>query len=140
MSNVISATTRFNRVGGRRAEYLRRAVVLLAEARALQASGAHDAAVEEGYRAALRTAGALVAGSPVSRRRRLPTSAWDQLALLDADGARWAARMSGYSCLRDRAMCAGGCPDADSVETFLNDVDRFIDAAERREGILPSAA
>ena len=140
MSNVISATTRFNRVGGRRVEYLRRATVLLAEARARQAEGVYDAAVEEGYRAALRTAGALVADSSVSRKRRLPTGAWDQLALLDADGARWAARMSGYSRLRDRAMYAGGCPDADRVEAFLDEVDRFIDAAERREGVLPSAA
>ncbi|MBI9000870.1 SAV_6107 family HEPN domain-containing protein [Corynebacterium sp. CCM 9185] len=140
MSNVISATTRFNRAGGRRAEYLRRAAVLLAEARAQQSAGVHDAAVEEGYRAALRTAGALVVDSPVSRKRRRPSSAWDQLSLVDADGARWAARMSRYSRLRDRAMYAAGPLDAGVVEEFLAEVGKFIDAAERKEGILPSAA
>ncbi|MCK7636638.1 SAV_6107 family HEPN domain-containing protein [Corynebacterium sp. P7202] len=140
MSTVISATTRFSGADGRRGEYLRRAAALLAEARLRQSEGALDAAVEEGYRAALRTAGALVIDSPVSRRRRLPSSAWDQLALLDADAGRWSARLSRYSRLRDRAMYMSWFPDGVVVDEFLDEVEQFIDAAERRRGILPSAA
>ncbi|MEZ2120927.1 MULTISPECIES: SAV_6107 family HEPN domain-containing protein [unclassified Corynebacterium] len=140
VSNVVSATTRFNQDVGARTKFLRRAVLLLSEARSQQERGVLDAAVEEGYRAALRTAGALVANSSVSRRRRLPSSAWDQLSLVDAECACWAARLSRYSGLRNRAMCVTGFLDGAVVDKFLNEVGEFIDVAERREGILRSAA
>ena len=55
-------------------------------------AGRHDLAMENAYRAALRIAGARSAQSPVVRKRkRLPTNAWDKLALTGAAGADWAA-------------------------------------------------
>jgi len=107
MSSVISATT--GAVYGavpatlQHDEFLASGRALLEDAHAQLAAGAYDLALESAYRAALRTAGAVIAQSAVvAKRKRLPTSAWDKLALTGARGAYWANAFSGFSRLRGR--------------------------------------
>ncbi|MBV7281664.1 SAV_6107 family HEPN domain-containing protein [Corynebacterium sp. TAE3-ERU30] len=91
-------------------------------------------ALEYGYRAALRLAGARVADSPVAKRRRLPRSAWDQLRLVDQRGADYADLFEAFSRVRQRAL--NGLDRHISparvgtlmrlVESFLDDVDEQL--------------
>ena len=63
------------------------AEALLAQAHADFAARRYDLAMENAYRAALRIAGACNARSIVLRKRkRLPTNAWDKLALTGESG------------------------------------------------------
>ena len=132
MNSVISATTGaaygvVPRVT-RQESYLATARDLLDGALARQAEGAYDLALEDAYRAALRTAGAVVAGSDVvANRKRLPSSAWDKLALTGPSGKRWAATFRGYSRLRGRV--ASGIelrPDPATVESLIVAVQEFF--------------
>ena len=88
MAQVISATAaargcrRESMQSVRRDRFLTQALDLLADARSSAAQGRFEDALEMAYRASLRAAGARVAASSVSRRRRLPTSAWEQVCLL----------------------------------------------------------
>lgn len=119
MGNVISATTRFGygeRVSDR---FLSSARVLLGQSREYVEAGDWALALECAYQAALRTAGARIAASPViARRRRLPGSAWDRLALVDKLGAARAAEFSAFSGLRSRVAC-GIVPNPESVTVQL---------------------
>lgn len=103
------------------------AEVLLGQARQDFEVGSYDLALENAYRAALRTAGAFNAQSEVLRRRkRLPTSAWDKLALTGERGAEWAAIFSSYSALRGRV--ASGIeldPDRTVVGKLMADAEEF---------------
>lgn len=107
MASVVSATT--GAVYGaapavsRHDDFLLAASALLADAREQLDAGADDLALESAYRAALRTAGAAITQSDVvAKRKRLPTSAWEKLALTGPRGSYWAEKFSGYSRVRGR--------------------------------------
>ena len=136
MGQVISATARrVQRQGGqgsKRQHFLTQAALLLADARANAAQGRMDQALEKAYQAGLRTAGACVAASAtVSRRRRLPTSAWDQLALVGKEEKEWAEAFRAYSRTRSRLASGIDRVVADRVVCDLMDlVARFLEVAE----------
>lgn len=140
MAQVISATTKFGagargasagQGSAKRAHFLTQATSLLAESRSLAAAGQTDEALELAYQAALRTAGARVATSPVARRKRKPSSAWDQLALVDAEGKRWAAEFKAFSRLRSRLVSGldSGVEESRVFE-LMDLVAAFKDATE----------
>lgn len=132
MSSILSATT--NSVAGstsrrsRRDAFFQSAHELLASARADIERGAFDAAMENAYRAALRVAGAVNADSPViQKRKRLPTSAWQKLALTSEGGKRWAETFSAFSVQRGRV--ASGIethPDAGTVKKLAGLAEAFL--------------
>ncbi|WJY68410.1 SAV_6107 family HEPN domain-containing protein [Corynebacterium auris] len=130
MSSIISATTRSGVAKSGR--FFAAADELLVRARAEASRGADDLALEYGYRAALRVAGAVCADSPALRKRkRLPSSAWEKLALTGEFGQAWARRLSAYSALRARV--ASGIADAPApslVRQFLEAVEDFYAAAQ----------
>ncbi|MDK8625381.1 SAV_6107 family HEPN domain-containing protein [Corynebacterium appendicis] len=129
MSSVISATTGavygVVPVASRHDEFLQSARALLADAHAQLAAGSYDLALESAYRAALRTAGAVIAQSTVvAKRKRLPTSAWEKLALTGSRGTYWANTFSGFSRLRGRV--ASGI----ELKPRVADVGRLVELAE----------
>lgn len=133
MAQIISATrTRsYGRAGGKRARFLFQARELLDAARGYAAEGRFDQALEVAYQSALRTAGARVAVSAVARRRRLPSSAWDRLALVGVEEKRWAESFKGYS--RTRARVASGLdevPGEDFVYGLMQRAAQFLDESE----------
>ena len=133
MSQIISATrTRsLGREGGKRARFLFQARELLDAARGYAAEGRFDQALEVAYQSALRTAGARVAASVVARRRRLPSSAWDRLALVGVEDKRWAESFKGYS--RTRARVSSGLDEAPSEEyvySLMQHAAQFLDESE----------
>lgn len=146
MAQIISATQsrstgRFaGKQGAKRARFLFQARELLDQARGYAADGRFDQALEVAYQSALRTAGARVAVSVVSRRRRLPTSAWERLALVGAEEKQWAEAFKSYS--RTRARVASGLdvtPDEEYVYGLMQQAAQFLDESET-ETILGSFA
>lgn len=146
MAQIISATQsrttgRFTgKQGAKRAHFLFQARELLDQARSYAAEGRFDQALEVAYQSALRTAGARVAVSVASRRRRLPTSAWDRLALIGAEEKQWAEAFKSYS--RTRARVASGLdatPDEEYVYGLMQQAAQFLDESEA-ETILGSFA
>lgn len=142
MSSVVSATT--GAVYGttpavsRRDEFLAAAGPLLEDARDQLAAGAGDLALESAYRAALRTAGAVVAQSAtVAKRKRLPTSAWEKLALTGPRGTYWANTFSDFSRIRGRV--ASGIelhPRTADVERLLGyAIDFYAETAGETGGM-----
>ncbi|AWB84363.1 SAV_6107 family HEPN domain-containing protein [Corynebacterium liangguodongii] len=135
MNSVVSATT--GAVHGeaarvsRRDRFLDAAHGLLAQAHGEFGRGEFDLALESAYRAALRVAGAVNAESPViQRRKRLPTSAWDRLALTSQQGEAWAGRFARFSRLRGRV--ASGIETRPSplvVAELLDLAAQFLDEA-----------
>lgn len=144
MGSVVSATTgsvygagvRFSRTE----QFLAAAEGLIAQAHDDFEVGRYDLAMENAYRAALRVAGARNAQSPILRKRkRLPTSAWDKLALTGADGADWAATFKRYSVQRGRvASGIESNPGSAVVHRLLADVQDFY--AATLPGETPMAA
>ena len=131
MAQIISATrTRsLGREGGKRARFLFQARELLDAARGYAAEGRFDQALEVAYQSALRTAGARVAASVVARR--LPSSAWDRLALVGVEDKRWAESFKGYS--RTRARVSSGLDEAPSEEYvygLMQHAAQFLDESE----------
>ncbi len=129
MGSVVSATTgrTYGDAGApRKADaFLFAAETLLADAHKEFAAGHYDLALENAYRAALRIAGARNAQSAALRKRkRLPTNAWDKLALTGDEGVRWAQEFSVYSVQRGRV--ASGIEDNPSPVVVSN----LIGAAE----------
>lgn len=118
--------------GSKRQRFLTQAALLLADARADAANGRMDQALEKAYQAGLRTAGACVAASAtVSKRRRLPTSAWDQLSLVGAEEEEWADSFRAYSRTRSRLASGIDRGVADKVVFDLMDLAaRFLEMAE----------
>ena len=141
MAQIISATTRFSGAGTRRADFIFKARELLAQAAEHRKTGEWDLALEAAYRAALRSAGARISGSPVAGRRRRPTNAWDQLRLVDADGERWAAMFEQYSRLRSR-VSSGLERDVDPavVGRVMGLSAEFLAEVEAEAGWAPAAA
>ncbi|MEK0126732.1 SAV_6107 family HEPN domain-containing protein [Corynebacterium marquesiae] len=132
MAQIISATrTRsLGRESGKRARFLFQARELLDAARGYAAEGRFDQALEVAYQSALRTAGARVAASVVARRR-LPSSAWDRLALVGVEDKRWAESFKGYS--RTRARVSSGLDEAPSEEYvygLMQHAAHFLDESE----------
>ena len=140
MAQIISATTKFidrsNRAGrsGKYQCFLRKAESLLDLARAAAAEDRLTDAVELAYQAGLRGAGAWVAATPVGKRKRLPTSAWEQVELISADAKEWAMEFRRYSRLRSRLVT--GLDDAVKPAVAFELIElsaRFI-ATVRGEG------
>ncbi|MCG7273928.1 SAV_6107 family HEPN domain-containing protein [Corynebacterium afermentans] len=142
MGSVVSATT--GAVYGRGArvskadQFLAAAEELIGLAHDDFEAGRHDVAMENAYRAALRVAGARNVSSPIVRKRkRLPTSAWDKLAL--TGGAHWASVFKRYSAQRGRV--ASGIetdPGAAVVHRLLSDAEEFY--LSTRAGEMPMVA
>ncbi|WP_291314254.1 SAV_6107 family HEPN domain-containing protein [Corynebacterium sp. UBA2622] len=136
MNTIISATTgaAYGAPAGasKSGKFFSSADELLRRAHAEQAQGHGDLALEYAYRAALRVAGAVCAESPVVRKRkRLPSSAWEKLALTGESGTAWARRLSAYSAMRGRvASGIQPAPDPDTVEAFLAVVEDFYAASQ----------
>ncbi|APT85098.1 hypothetical protein CAQU_08480 [Corynebacterium aquilae DSM 44791] len=86
-----------------RESFLESADALLEQALAARASQDLATALEYAYQAGLRTAGARIASSPViAARKRLPSGAWEQLALVGAESAAWAEKLGSFSRIRSR--------------------------------------
>lgn len=123
MAHVISATTqatkRTSRASGvaKQQHFLRQARMLIEQAREYAADGRLEEALEVAYQAGLRTAGARIAVSVVARRKRKPSSAWGQLALVSAEGKEWAQEFGRYSKLRSRVSL--GLEDTVGTETVF---------------------
>ena len=135
MSAVVSATTRFNsqprKTKNNSGEFLHKAHLLLAEAIEFQREGRCDLALEAAYQAALRTAAARIAQSPVAARKRKPTSAWEQLRMVGESEAEWAKFFSGYSTFRSRV--GSGIETKVPVERvtmLISQVGSFLDDVE----------
>ncbi|MCQ9342275.1 SAV_6107 family HEPN domain-containing protein [Corynebacterium kozikiae] len=100
MSTIVSATTSAMR-GGNGASKKQRLVVnaeyLLAESSKSLQAGDQVCAFDYAYQASLRLAGARIAESPVAKRVRKPSGAWDQLRMVDAQAAQWADVFQPYS-------------------------------------------
>lgn len=141
MAQIISATTRFSGAGTHRADFIFKARALLAQAVEYRASGEWDLALEAAYQAALRSAGARISASAVSGKRRRPTSAWDQLRLVDADGERWAGAFEQYSRLRSR-VSSGLERDVDHsvVNRVMDLTTEFLAQVEAEAGWVTAAA
>ena len=141
MAQVISATAaarsrnREALQSVRRDRFVGQALDLLADARKSAASGRLEDALEMAYRASLRAAGARVAASTVARRRRLPSSAWEQVALIGPADAQWAAEFKDYSRVRSRvASGLDPVPGEDAVYEYLALAARYVDATESELG------
>lgn len=142
MATVISATTKFagrpSGAAGRKQSYLNSAYHLMNDARNHIFHGKVDAAVESAYQAALRCAGARVADSPLAKRKRLPSSAWDRLAMVGVAEKEWADKFRGYSRMRSRLL-SGLTVDVDAgkarelmalAAAFIDEVDHAGGAAD----------
>lgn len=141
MAQVISATTRFTHQGGKRAEFLAKAQLLLEQSREHFSAGEVDLALEYAYQAALRVAGARIAESPVARRKRKPTDAWGQLRLVDADGVRQAETFERYSRFRSRVSSGiERDPAPESVTEVMEKAAAFHAEVELGFGHAPAAA
>lgn len=141
MAQVISATAaarsrnREALQSVRRDRFMGQALDLLADARKSAARGRLEDALEMAYRASLRAAGARVAASTVASRRRLPSSAWEQVALIGPADAQWAAEFKGYSRVRSRvASGLDPVPGEDAVYEYLALAARYVDATESELG------
>ncbi|WP_144790435.1 SAV_6107 family HEPN domain-containing protein [Corynebacterium singulare] len=141
MAQVISATAaarsrnREALQSVRRDRFVGQALDLLADARKSAARGRLEDALEMAYRASLRAAGARVAASTVARRRRLPSSAWEQVALIGPADAQWAAEFKDYSRVRSRvASGLDPVPGEDAVYEYLALAARYVDATESELG------
>ncbi|MGD7003217.1 SAV_6107 family HEPN domain-containing protein [Corynebacterium halotolerans] len=131
MAQVISATTRFARGGGKRAEFLAKARFLLDQSREHYRAGEVDLALEYAYQSALRTAGARIAGSPVAQRKRRPTNAWDQLKLVDETGVAQAQVFEHYSRFRSRVSSGiERDPDRAAVAALMEKAAAFLAEVE----------
>lgn len=131
MSSVVSAT--FFRANAPREDFLYRAYGLLGQARNYLLAGDELLAIDAGYQAALRAAGARLCGAP--RRRG---GAWERLQRLDVAGARQAAEFSGWSSIRARAIAGLPCgKSVVDVTVFLDKVAGFIEEVDTR---LPQVA
>ncbi|WKS32618.1 SAV_6107 family HEPN domain-containing protein [Corynebacterium propinquum] len=103
------------------------AEMLMGKARAYLRDGDASQALEFACWAGLRLAGARVAVSPVGKRRRKPTSAWEQLALVDAAGKQWVHRFQPYSRVcRDIGLGLGAEISELQVMSLLKLVDEFL--------------
>lgn len=141
MGEIISATTRFARVGGKSAEFLSKARVLLAEARRYRREGDLVLALEFSYQSALRTAGAVFADSPAAARKRKPTGAWERLRLVDERAEAWADELSAFSRIRSRAASGLDVNLTEKVvDGFIVRVQEFLDEADGDIGWLPAVA
>ncbi|CAM4242562.1 MULTISPECIES: SAV_6107 family HEPN domain-containing protein [Corynebacterium] len=138
-ASVISATTRSASSTAKRDRFLAAADAFLAQAHEELEAGDEALALEQAYLAALRTAGAVCATAPeIRRRKRLPSSAWDKLALTGPGGKRWAATFRGYSALRGRV--ASGIqqrPEMDKVTALLDEAEQFYLASLPEFGAEP---
>ncbi|EJZ82774.1 SAV_6107 family HEPN domain-containing protein [Corynebacterium otitidis] len=114
-----------------RTSRLDRAAALLSEAHARLAAGEPADAVELAYQAALRAAGAVVAGAGMTGRRRAPSNAWDKLRMVSPEAAAWADRLSSYSRLRGRLLSGleAGVEPA-TAERLAADAAALLDWAE----------
>ncbi|MBC3185212.1 hypothetical protein H7347_01245 [Corynebacterium sp. zg-331] len=111
MAQIISATAvaayrgrgRAERSSGLgRGDFMDKADVLLSQALAESAAGRDGEAFESAYRCALRVAGAVLADTPVVRRRRAPVGAWARLRAVNDRGRYWAEQFEAFSRLRSR--------------------------------------
>ncbi|MEJ5928883.1 SAV_6107 family HEPN domain-containing protein [Corynebacterium sp. H128] len=132
MATVVSATTRsISKYYGKQAGFISRASVLIRDALEAYQAGDYASALEFAYQAALRTAGACVAGSAVANRRRRPSSAWAQLELVDSRGGEWAAIFKPYSRMRSRAINGLETEvEPQMVAGLLELVEQFLDEVE----------
>lgn len=132
MATVVSATTRaLGGAGSKQAAFIRRASILLRDAVREYGQGNYVDAMELGYQAALRTAGAYIAGTSVAKRRRLPAGAWSRVALAGGDGAAWASSFAPFSKNRSR-LISGLDNEVDPalVADLIELTQHFLDEVE----------
>lgn len=132
MAQIISATTRVGRRASARDRHLFAARTLLDQARDHLSRSEAGLALENAYLAALRTAGARIVVSEVlARRKRLPSSAWDKLAMVDGAGLARSQEFSGYSAWRSRVSSdIERDPDVGRVGDLLDRVEVFLAEVE----------
>ncbi len=144
MAQVISATDKFvdnagHKPSGKRQRFLTQAYDLLDRARRAAAAEDYAEALELSYQAALRTAGAWVAGTRVAQRKRLPSSAWERLSLVGGPAKAWAEKLRGYSRTRSRVMIGlDDGVDPDLVFELLAVVGQFLAVVD--DAASPAAA
>lgn len=141
MGEIISATTRFARQGGKSSEFLTKARVLLSQAEECRRQGDLMLALEFSYQSALRTAGAVFADSPAAARKRPPRGAWERLRLVDEASAAWADELSAFSRIRSRASSGLDVHLSEGmVDNFMARVEQFLEEAEDGTGWLTAVA
>lgn len=95
-------------------------------------AGRNDVALENAYQSALRVAGAkIVSSAALSKRKRLPGSAWEKLELIDGEGAKWAKYFRSHSRLR--SLVASGvreAPDAEVIQEILDHAWDFLEEVQ----------
>lgn len=139
--HVVSSTVGARAQKGEQDVFLDKAYGLLSAATEAFHSGGTAEALEYGYQAALRIAGARITSLGVRKRKRTGVSVWQKLAEVDDAGVRQAKTFSAYSAKRSRVL-----PGVDSdvsahcVQKLLSDVKEFIDFAEQERGWLSVAA
>lgn len=111
--------------------FLMKAHSLMDQATAQRERGEYAHAFESAYQAALRTAGARIEEAGVRRRRRVPSGAWQRLALDDARGQYWAGIFQEFSPIRQRLMAGvRGIDDPRRLDDLLALVGEFLDEVE----------
>ncbi|ALC06352.1 hypothetical protein CDES_09835 [Corynebacterium deserti GIMN1.010] len=141
MGEIVSATTRFGRSGGKREQFLSKAQILIEQAHTYRGEGDLLLALEMSYQSALRAAGAIIAGSAVASRKRKPKSAWDQLRLVGDEAAMWAEELSAFSTIRSRANSGLEISLSPAeLDNFMARVSLFLEEAEFGFGFLRDAA
>lgn len=141
MSEIVSSTTRFIPRKNKTDEFLMKAHVLVAQAESFRAEDDLTQALESAYRAALRTAGAVIASSPVASRKRKPTGAWQQLEMVGSHGARWSRLFSNYSKLRSRVISGFHVTLTPGVvDQLISMVQDFLATVEADVDQLPEVA
>ncbi|AZA13959.1 SAV_6107 family HEPN domain-containing protein [Corynebacterium choanae] len=123
-----------------RDSYISRANELLALSYRQLREGEFDEALENAYRAALRTAGARIAAAGAANKRGRPTSAWEQLARLDELGAVQAASFRRWKGIRQDVLCGVSHADAQMVNDLLSEVESLLTVVEQEAGWLPQVA
>ncbi|MCF4006274.1 hypothetical protein L1O03_03655 [Corynebacterium uropygiale] len=104
---------------------------LLEQAEAQREQGDYAHAFESAYQAALRTAGSRIEEAGLRRRRRVPSGAWQRLALIDERGAYWAEVFRRFSSTRQRLMAGvRGIDDPRRLDELLARVGEFLDECE----------
>lgn len=136
MAQIVSATTRVGRRVSARDRHLFAAQALLDQARDHLARHEAGLALENAYLAALRTAGARIAVSEViAGRKRLPSSAWGKLALVDEAGLARSREFAGYSDWRSRVSSGiERDPDIGLVGDLLDRAEDFLAEVEVAAG------
>lgn len=136
ISSIVPATSVVVKSGlgdPKTARFFKDARALLEQADDIAMRGDSNTAFEYYYRAALRIGAAWIAFSPIAKRKRKPQGVWEQMKLVGADAAQWAAEFQALALERRRAATfARYRVGAEQLETMRDLVQRFFSEVQQR--------